>query len=396
MDCPYCKKTFSNEYIAKNHIATSKKCIAIQTQLGVTCAKIAFPCVYCRKEFTSKRRCDNHLVLCKYKIKADSITEVNRIKKELEERVYEVDDKFEQMASDLRNHKEELEFTLQKTKENFELELQKKDEQLQRELKKKDEQIAQLTEKLKKTPPKVTNKIKHNNNIENQTNHITIYNIMTPDAVEDFFQKNYKLDTLLGGQKALARFVNDGFLKKAPVYVCGDRSRQKFYIIKDGKKMEDTDCEEILKLTTPGLPSVKQVYNDALFTEFTEDVTEDDIQDNYREICGMKQDHADFKFELSKIAPSSDEQSSSTTDWKKMLEDMERDMLPNESRQKNEKMEQTEVIKKPDIMGYSRGKLMVYRDRYRKDGTIKGPPSIMTQIEKDETARTEYISFLQS
>jgi len=392
MDCPYCKKTFANEYIAKNHISTSKKCIAIQTQLGVTCNKITFPCVYCKKDFTSKRRCDNHLVLCKHKIKSDSITEVNRIKKEIEEqtrkKVCEVDDKVEQMASDFRNHKEELEFTLQKTKEDFERELQKKDEQIA--------QLTQLTEKLKKTPPKVTNKIKHNNNIENQTNHITIYNIMTPDAVEDFFQKNYKLDTLLGGQKALARFVNDGFLKKAPVYVCGDRSRQKFYIIKDGKKMEDTDCEEILKLTTPGLPSVKQVYNDALFTEFTEDVTEDDIQDNYREICGMNQDRADFKFELSKIAPSSEEQSSTTTDWKKMLEEMERDMLPNESKQKPEKMEQTEVIKKPDIMGYSRGKLMVYRDRYRKDGTVKGPPSIMTQIETDEKSRAEYIEFLQS
>jgi hypothetical protein len=78
------------------------------------------------------------------------------------------------------------------------------------------------------------------------------------------------------------------------------------------------------------------------------------------------------------------------------LQDMERDMLPNESRQKPEKMEQMEVIKKPDIMGYSRGKLMVYRDRYRKDKTIKGPPSIMTQIETDEKSRAEYIEFLQS
>jgi hypothetical protein len=69
---------------------------------------------------------------------------------------------------------------------------------------------------------------------------------MSPEHVEDFFKKNYNLDTLLGGQKALARFVNDGFLKEAPVYLCGDRSRQKFYIVKDGKKTEDTDCEEIL------------------------------------------------------------------------------------------------------------------------------------------------------
>jgi hypothetical protein len=123
---------------------------------------------------------------------------------------------------------------------------------------------------------------------------------MSPEHVEDFFKKHYNLDTLLGGQKALARFVNDGFLKEAPVYLCGDRSRQKFYIVKDGKKTEDTDCEEILGLTAPGIPYIQDVYETALF-DLPETVTEDNVQDNYQDIMTMDEQRTDFKTELSKI-----------------------------------------------------------------------------------------------
>ena len=100
-------------------------------------------------------------------------------------------------------------------------------------------------------------------NIEQQN--ITIYQIMSPEHVEDFFKKHYNLDTLLGGQKALARFVNDGFLKEAPVYLCGDRSRQKFYIVKGGKRVEDPNCENLINLTAPGLHHVQDVYQEAMF-----------------------------------------------------------------------------------------------------------------------------------
>ncbi len=349
MECVYCHKTFSTPYVLKNHQKTTKSCIKIQNETNNTVVTLTdkYECGYCQKRLTTITNLNYHVKCCKSKPKEDK--ELTETKLELEKT------------------KKELE----KTK----LELEKRE----------------------KSPVKITNKINNNtvNNIEQQN--ITIYNIMTPDAVEDFFKKHYNLDTLLGGQKALAQFVNEGFLTKAPVYVCGDRSRQKFYIMKDGKKVEDTDCNEILKLTTPGLPSVKQVYSDALFTEFPAEVTEDDIQDNYKDICSISHDRTGFKQELSKIAPSS-EIIEPNTDWKQAFIDLESAILPNESRKKSKVPEpepELEPVRKDDVLGYSPGKLMMYRTQYKKDGIIRGPKSIMDQLGNEE-AQKEYLAYLQS
>ena len=247
MECEYCKKTYSNNSSLGKHKKTNKVCQRLQEEAGVLTEKI-FVCPSCDKNFTAKTSLTYHISICK--------------------------------------------------KNNINLE-QKVNELLD-EVKQQTEYIRRLEEKINKTPPKIT-KIKNNieTNIEQQNN-ITIYQIMSPEHVEDFFKKHYNLDTLLGGQKALARFVNDGFLKEAPVYLCGDRSRQKFYIVKDGKKTEDTDCEEILGLTAPGIPYIQDVYETALF-DLPETVTEDNVQDNYQDIMTMNEQRTDFKTELSKI-----------------------------------------------------------------------------------------------
>ncbi len=66
--------------------------------------------------------------------------------------------------------------------------------------------------------------------------------------------------------------------------------------------MEDTDCEEILGLTAPGMPHVQDVYETALF-DLPDTVTEDNVQDNYQQLMTMDEHRSDFKSELSKIAP---------------------------------------------------------------------------------------------
>jgi hypothetical protein len=250
MECCFCNRVYSTKQVLKHHKATSKKCIAIQLERNPELKKDAYVCTYCDKELSTKNRLGTHMLICK------------------------------------KSHI--------KTKDD-----------LEKELSKKDEEIKELKEKLSKTPPKVS--IKNNiNNIEQQNN-ITIYQVMSPDHVENFFKKHYNLDTLLGGQKALARFVNDGFLKESPVYLCGDRSRQKFYIVKDGKKTEDTDCDQILGLTTPGMPHVQEVYETALFNDLPEKITEEDVQDNYQQIMTLDENRADFKAELSKIISTTSE-----------------------------------------------------------------------------------------
>jgi hypothetical protein len=252
MECEYCKKAFSTLRVKTVHQKSTKSCIAIQEQMGLTIKKLSFPCMMCQKEFTTKLSLQYHSKICRKKDES----------------------------------------------------LETKIVQLESELSLKDKEINDLKEKLHAKDNVTFQNIEQNiENIEQQNN-ITIYQIMSPEHVEDFFKKNYNLDTLLGGQKALARFVNDGFLKEAPVYLCGDRSRQKFYIVKDGKKTEDTDCEEILGLTAPGMPYVQDVYETALF-DLPETVTEDRVQDNYQEIITMDEQRSEFKAELSKIISSS-------------------------------------------------------------------------------------------
>jgi hypothetical protein len=213
---------------------------------------------------------------------------------------------------------------MRKQKEEFDAKLKELSEKEEH----KDIELEQLKEKLKQTENElhIERKKEHSPQISNTINQnittINIYQVMTPEHVLDVFQKHYSIDTLLGGQKALARFVNDGFLKESPVYVCGDRSRQKFYILKDGQKKEDPDCTEILGLTSHGLPRVQEVYETALF-DLPEKVTEDEVQDNYQQIISMDKQRSEFKAELSKIV-SSDTNSSFNTIIQNMKDRSER------------------------------------------------------------------------
>jgi hypothetical protein len=274
MECVYCKKSYSSTSSLLHHQRTTKVCLKIQEEKGVA-KRQEFDCKYCKKPLTSKYNLDNHLSVCKYKIKEDSKKDALIL---VEQQIlYE----HEKVASLFRD----------------------KQEKLENELLLKEEEIKLLKEKLhkKEKSPRIINKNKHITNITN--NILTIYEVMSPQHVQDFFKKNYNLDTLLGGQKALARFVNDGFLKESQVYLCGDRSRQKFYIVKDGEKTEDTNCDAIIGLTAPGIPHVQDVYETALF-DLPEAVTEDMVQDNYQNIMTMDNQRVDFKAEMSKIVSS--------------------------------------------------------------------------------------------
>jgi hypothetical protein len=352
MECIYCKKTYATPSSLKTHQLNTKSCIKIQKEQGIA-SQTKFVCSICNKNCSSKQRLEYH------------------------ENIHKKDNLMDKM--------EELEFENRNLKEEFAFEMKIKDEKIK--------ELEDSLEKNKQKKQKITNikKVDQMTTIENQNNNINIYQVMSPEVVEDFFKKHYNLDTLLGGQKALARFVNEGFLKQeVPVYICGDRSRQKFYIMNDGQKTEDTDCESILELTSPGMPAVKKVYTEALFNDFPNDVTEDDIQDNYLDIVNLSEDRTEFKSELSKIVSEEPPKNN----FKKMMDMMKYGILPNESKKKRQDELAEEPVRRPDILGVSPGKLMVYRDRYRKDGTIKGPALIMKRINESEEDRKEYVRFL--
>ncbi len=296
MQCEFCKKMYKNMYILSHHQKTTKSCLLLQCKIE---KKINLDCSFCKKTFTNSFNLNRHYSTC-----VDKIIE-------------------EKKQEQVKEHSK------------IELEKDEKIKKLEEQLRIKEQNEINLELKIKELE-KYKHKISHTH-IDTQhitnNNNINIYQVMTPEHVLEVFQKHYSLDTLLGGQKALARFVNEEFLKKqaTPVYVCGDRSRQKFYMIKDGKREEDPDCQHIIGLSTPGLPHVRDVYEVALFNTH-EEITEEDIQENYRTIVNMDKERTQFKSEMSKITTNSD--ASETTPWEKavkQLQIMRENLLPYET-----------------------------------------------------------------
>jgi hypothetical protein len=305
----------------------------------------------------------------------------NKIKKISES----LEDKLEELASDFKNYKDETEFNL-KVKDD-------KLKQFENEIVLLKKQIEECSKPKKSVYNKNSkNNNQNNTNSNNTTNNITIQNIMSPDKVEACFKKHYHLGNLIEGQKGLARFVTDAFLKSEEsedlVYLCIDRSRQKFGALQeDGSHKEDANCEQLVHLTKPGLDHVSDIYVTSLFEKLPEDIKESDIHDGYKNISDLGTNRTEFKNELSKIIPS-ESMTSDMSIWTRMKSKIQKE---------DEKQEPFQIpIKKPDIGGISRSKLSVYRDRFKKDGMIKYPPQWLDKLNQgDESFLSEYHDFLK-
>jgi hypothetical protein len=390
IECEFCH-VMIKKYYKSIHQTSTLKCLAIQKSLGHTITPQLFTCKHCNKTQTTKDNNIKHEKICKVKLRTEKevvqkkLSDTNQIVNNIKDTF---DDRLEELASDFRTYKEESEYNIKIKEEQVRI----KEDELKKEISELKKQIKELQElKLTcKTTTNSKNKITNSHNTTN--NNITIQTVMTPERVEEFFKKHYKLDTLLEGQKGLARFVTEGFLKSTadPLYQCTDRSRQKFVMKQaDGSIKEDTNCEHLVNLTKPGLDHVSDVYETSLFEKLPNDVKESDIHDSYRTISELGTDRVQFKNELSKIIPS--EQSNLSTDesiWERMKSKIE---CPETIIQEN-----IIYIPKPDIGGMSRGKLSVYRDRYKKDGTIKYPKQLQEKINMgDSSFQKEYLDFLQ-
>ena len=391
VECEYCHVTVQRATYLPIHQSTTRKCILIQKTLGIDRATKLYECEYCHKQQTTKDNNIKHSATCKIKLQKekesvqkklnDSTTKVKTLTNTIEDRL-------EKLASDFRNYKEET----SKKEEQSSL----KQTSLEKEIMELKKQINELNRGCGNVRNTNSNSNNKTTNSHNTTNHITIQTVMTPEKVEDFFKKNYKLDTLLEGQKGLARFVNEGFLKSTEdsLYQCTDRSRQKFVMKhEDGTIKEDTNCEHLVNLTKPGLDHVSDIYETSLFDHLPEDVKESDIHDNYRMISELGVDRGQFKGELSRIIAFEKKiHSNDMSIWDRMKSKITKE----ESLPKPSTMEESIPVPRPDIGGISRGKLSVYRDRYRKDGTIKYPKLFQDKLKEGDTSfQADYLEFLK-
>ena len=296
-ECCYCKKTYTNEYTLRTHQKTTRACIKLQETTGVSHAKFYY-CSICNKECTSKNNLDYHFQNCKKTFKKIE-KNINKLTSKL---IEEKEDELEKTSSDLRNQKEEFEYELRLKN--------KKIKELEKLLKEKETKIEKLS-KIKTTNSNNANTNSNNtnsNNTNNVTNNnITINETMSRERVEEYFKKHYNTETLLGGQKALAHLVVDGFIKNKDNYLCSDRSRQRFlFIDKNGNRVEDTDCQLVIQLTSSGMPHIKDIYEESLFSdEAADEMVEENLHIQYKNISKLRRDHSQFTSELSRIVPSS-------------------------------------------------------------------------------------------
>lgn len=388
MECQFCKNTYSNQYILKTHQQTTKKCILLQNQgtNHVVNNEIKFQCSYCHKILSSKARLDTHYSTCKSKIKKDS--ETLATKKIVEEK----QDELEEVAFKLRSEKEQIEYELRKA------------------IQEKDAKIKELEFKLEyhEKHPRIKNKT---NNITNNNYIQNIYEVMTPERVEEYFKKHYNIETLMQGVPGIARFLTDNFIGKSS-YICSDRSRHKFIMTdKDGNSMEDTNCKNLLSLTAPGMKHVKDVYETSIFDRH-EEFTEEEIHDTYQPISVLHKDPSPLKIELSKIVPETSSSKVEDESWKKEYESLEEsykkhyDKTLKKSKEKETSVE-PETVTEPvlqTIAGISLGTLQKYKigyqDRKRKsngvDVEIKGPESFMKLYHTDPVIKKQYDEFITS
>ena len=277
-DCEFCNHSFNTLGNLTRHQRTVKSCLKIQEERNMTINPYIFECEYCKVNFSSKIKLNYHLNICK-----------------------------------------------EKSERNHIVLLEQKIEQLQLQMNKKYD-----NKKLIKSSIDCTNNsapITNNNNNENENsfNTITIINYMTPERVDDTFEKNYTISDLMQHQVGLANFTSEHFLNGTdkPVYLCTDRARHHFTFYNEkNEQIPDENAKTLISLAIQGFEHITETYktkfielNQKLKTfaqeEDCEDMVKDirleieKLNDNYAKTMKLEKDGNTYRTQLSHNLPAS-------------------------------------------------------------------------------------------
>lgn len=264
------------------------------------------------------------------------------------------------------------------------------------QINKKIEEMSDELEKLKNNPNTTTNNI----TITNTNNYCGLLNYMTPEVVRESF-KNFNINNLLSGsQKDLADMTIKNFLtgKDQPLYICKDRSRNKFvYTDDENKEKEDANAIILRTLVYNGIaPLLKKLYHEEYIKLHDElarckriddrvliEVSREDIKEldeAYKQFNILK-DAEDFISHLSKCLPTS------------IKDRIYRDSLKdNVLENDRESSSDIEFNKQLEMIGdYTVSELKRFKDIFKNTGDVKGPKDLM--LNKELTQR--YIAFLK-
>ena len=362
--CNFCNTSFYNKSNLTKHQKTSKSCLVIQNglknQLNIIQSvnqsqttekqKNIFQCEYCTKTLSSKQMLNGHLDICKIK------------KKHLEDE----DNRFKKITLEMTMMKEELEKL-----------------------------------KNKSTTNNITITTNNTDNSSSVNNYCSLLNYMTPEVVRESF-KNFNINNLLSGsQKELADMTIKNFLtgKDHPLYLCKDRSRNKFvYTDEENKEKEDANAIVLRTLVYNGIaPLLKKLYQEeyvklhdelarckriddnALIETSRDDIKE--LDEAYKQFNILKEAE-DYISHLSKCLPTSIKD--------RIYKDgLKTDLLETETKQSNSDVEFEKQLQM--IGDYTLSELKGFKENFKATGIVKGPKDLI----QNKSLIDIYVAFLK-
>lgn len=224
MNCKYCKTIFKSTSSLNNHLNKAKYCLLIQDKLkSKKKHDVVYKCEDCDKVLSTKQSLSKHKDTCSKRKDKES---KNYELAELKNTIIEKDRTITQINTQLENYKEQLE--------------------------KQDERIKDLQDKLDKIANKAIDR--PTNSFTNTTNNNL--NIMTPidfdnlEIIKDLIDNNLNANHVVEGQKGLAQFLIDTFLKDSDgnlKYKCTDVSRFIYkFVNNQGEMIKDMDAKKLI------------------------------------------------------------------------------------------------------------------------------------------------------
>lgn len=334
--CNHCNKEFSTKYSLNRHI----KSLSIVKEQKL---KEIHKCNFCEKILTTKQRLHYHNDICKKK--SNNIEDLNK--------------KFEEITKEIATIKNN---PLQQN-------------------------ITINTDNSTNNTNTLTNTTTHN--------YGSILSL-TKEMIQETFNKNYTMEDLLESQKGLADFTSKHFLsgKDKPLYLCTDKSRQKFiFTDKEQKETEDSNAFIIIKLMSKGFSKVDELYKqelNILKRRLKHFIEEDDntnivethrqlkqLEEVYKKIKNIDKDGDVYRKQLSKLLPSSIENRILHDDYLSDYDEEKNENLlePNESIIEPLNDPLNEPLNEPlydktarHIGGITYGGLRMFKNHYIKTG----------------------------
>jgi len=267
--CQYCNKEYSNKSNLTKHQTTTKKCLNIQKSMKINTNN--FLCQYCDKEFVGKDSMIKHENICKNK-------------------KYEVQ-------------------LLQSTLEKCQTELEK----YKIENKKLQEEVTflkatnQVYNEISKNNHSITINNKTNNNYSKNITFNSSLNLNDIDTISNIINNKYDIEHLLQGQKGIAHFILENFLKDDDgnlKYICSDPSRKVFnYQTEEGIVEKDLSANKLTNCIVAGGIKEKTINLACKwYTKSDYSIDHDKFRiavKNQESILEIDQDNNSFKNELT-------------------------------------------------------------------------------------------------